>query len=123
LISSRAIIMAWRMASPPVTAPGADSGAIPPILIGQSCAEAWADQPIPNAATAAATTNRCRFMDVSSLSSPWIADPGTASFIVRGRLLTTPLSPGHWRTGLGFFCACSAGPSIGRRQASLQWVE
>ena len=39
-MSSCAISIASRIASPPPTAPGADSGASPPILIGQLAAKA-----------------------------------------------------------------------------------
>jgi len=38
LMSSSAISIASRIASPPTTVPGADSGAMPPILMGQSTA-------------------------------------------------------------------------------------
>jgi hypothetical protein len=44
LISSTAMFIASRMASPPVTDPGAESGARPPILMGQSAAEALPPQ-------------------------------------------------------------------------------
>ena len=37
--SASASFIASRIASPPPTAPGADSGAKPPILIGQSAAK------------------------------------------------------------------------------------
>ena len=54
LMSSSAISIASRIASPPTTVPGAERGAIPPSLIGQSAADA-APAPIPNAATDAAS--------------------------------------------------------------------
>ncbi|MCZ7675767.1 MAG: hypothetical protein M5U35_07730 [Roseovarius sp.] len=65
-MSSSAISIASRIASPPTTVPGAESGAIPPILMGQSAAMA----PVAKSAPAAvAVSNLKVVIDFSPVGS------------------------------------------------------
>ncbi|GMG84213.1 hypothetical protein LNKW23_34270 [Paralimibaculum aggregatum] len=58
--------MASRIASPPTTVPGAESGAMPPILIGQSAAKA---APLVSANAIAEAPSRLRRVKLVMMNS------------------------------------------------------
>ena len=64
-----ATLLASRIASPPTTVPGADSAAMPPILIGQSAAAAGT-MPSASAAAEAISAKRICLSIVFSLEDP-----------------------------------------------------